>query len=110
MRDGSGRLHKRGEGGPTERPFTVREVRSLGIGWGSGGAEAVRRVFQGEVAPAEGAVMVGDSPFDLQSGLSAGTRAVGVTWGFFARDQLEGVGAHAIVDSVGALRAELLPA
>lgn len=59
---------------------------------------------------AEGAVMVGDSPFDLQSGLSAGARAIGVTWGFFDHDQLAGVGADAIVDSVEALRAELLPA
>lgn len=59
-------------------------------------------------APAAGATMVGDSPFDLQSGLAAGTRAIGVTWGFFDRDRLESVGPDAVVDRVDELRAHLL--
>ena len=59
-------------------------------------------------APAEAATMVGDSPFDLQSGLAAGTRTIGVTWGFFDRDRLEAVGPDAVVDGVDELRAHLL--
>lgn len=56
----------------------------------------------------EDATMVGDSPFDLQSGLSAGTRAIGVTWGFFERPRLEAVGPDAVVDTVPELRERLV--
>lgn len=35
------------------------------------------------------AVMVGDSPYDLQSGRSAGTRTAAVAWGPFPKAQLE---------------------
>ncbi|GAB0490867.1 hypothetical protein MMPV_002105 [Pyropia vietnamensis] len=39
-----------------ERAFTVRELRSLGASWGSGGAQVVKRVFSGEIVAAAGAV------------------------------------------------------
>lgn len=37
---------------------------------------------------ADDAVYVGDSPFDIQAGNSAGVRTVAVTWGAFSRDTL----------------------
>lgn len=44
-------------GGPeAERAFLVRELRSLGASWGSGGAQVVKRVFSGEIVAAAGAV------------------------------------------------------
>lgn len=43
-------------GAEAGRAFTVRELRSLGASWGSGGAQAVKRVFSGEVVAAAGAV------------------------------------------------------
>ena len=59
-------------------------------------------------AAAADATLVGDSPFDLESGLAAGTGAIGVTWGFFDRELLEAVGPDAVVDDVAGLRARLL--
>lgn len=52
---------------------------------------------------AEGACYVGDAPFDIRAGRAAGLRTIGVTWGFFSREELEGEGADLVVDTPGAL-------
>ena len=54
------------------------------------------------VTPEECA-MVGDSPQDILAAKAAGCLAVGVTWGFRSREQLEEAGADVIVDSAEAL-------
>lgn len=51
----------------------------------------------------EGACYVGDAPFDLDAGRGAGVAPIGVTWGFFPRDVLQGHAPDAIVDTVPAL-------
>ncbi|WP_217913698.1 HAD family hydrolase [Miltoncostaea marina] len=61
--------------------------------------EALRRLGAGP----EGACYVGDAPFDLQAGRAAGVTTIGVTWGFFTRDQLAAERPDAIVDSPAAL-------
>lgn len=48
---------------------------------------------------AEETVMVGDTTMDIRMGRSAGTSALGVTWGSHHRGLLEEAGAHHIVDS-----------
>jgi pyrophosphatase PpaX len=48
----------------------------------------VRLALEQLAAPAQGAVMVGDSPHDLAAGRSAGTRTAAVAWGPFPREQL----------------------
>ena len=55
-------------------------------------------------AEAGGAVMVGDTEYDIEMGRAAGFRTVGVAWGYHARDRLSG--ADAVIDSW----AELAPA
>jgi len=50
-------------------------------------------------ADPRGACYVGDSPFDVESGRAARVAAIGVTWGFFSRAALEGVGADLIVET-----------
>ena len=59
------------------------------------------------VSPDECA-MVGDSPQDILAAKAAGCLAVGVTWGFRSRAQLEEAGADAIVDTAEALGAMML--
>lgn len=54
------------------------------------------------------ACYVGDSPFDLRAGKAAGMAAIGVTWGFFARDLLTPEAPDAICDTAGELRGILL--
>lgn len=50
-------------------------------------------------ATAAAATMVGDSPQDIAAGLAAGTRTVGVTWGFFGAADLAAAGAHALAST-----------
>lgn len=44
------------------------------------------------------AVMVGDRRFDVEAAHANGMRAVGVTWGFGSRQELEDAGADVLVD------------
>lgn len=54
-------------------------------------------------------VMVGDRRHDVEGALEAGVAAVGVTWGYGSRDELEAAGAAHVVDDVAELRRLLLP-
>jgi len=51
--------------------------------------EPVERALAALGMPAESCVFVGDSHHDIHAGRSAGTWTAGVTWGPFAREQLE---------------------
>lgn len=55
--------------------------------------------------PAERAVMIGDSSFDMIMAKRAGIRALGVSWGFQAAARLREEGAGAIAADAAALRA-----
>jgi phosphoglycolate phosphatase len=46
----------------------------------------------------EECLYIGDSDVDIQTGLSAGTTTVGVTWGFRSREVLIKNGATILVD------------
>ena len=48
----------------------------------------------------ENAVMIGDTTFDMIMARSAGTAAIGVTWGVHESDELIEAGASHIVDDV----------
>ncbi|HVI99124.1 MAG TPA: HAD-IA family hydrolase [Sphingomonas sp.] len=47
-------------------------------------------------AAPETSVMIGDTSYDMAMARAAGTRAVGVAWGYHAADELTAAGAHAI--------------
>ncbi len=42
--------------------------------------------------------MIGDTSFDMAMARAAGVYALGVTWGFHTREEIESGGAHEIVD------------
>lgn len=44
------------------------------------------------------AVMIGDTTFDMEMANNAGMAAIGVAWGYHARDDLAAAGAHCIVE------------
>jgi len=48
----------------------------------------------------ENAVMIGDTTFDMIMARSAGTTAIGVSWGVHEADELTSAGAHHVVDDV----------
>ena len=54
-------------------------------------------------AAADRTVMVGDTTFDVQMALRAGTMAVGVAWGYHELGELEAAGAHSLVHVFDAL-------
>lgn len=55
------------------------------------------------------AAMVGDRLYDMEAARRMGLRAVGVSYGYGSREELEQSGAQDIADSVAALRSILLP-
>ena len=52
-------------------------------------------------------VIIGDTTFDIEMGKAAGTKAIGVTWGYHHRDELVGAGADLIVDDYADLPAAI---
>lgn len=56
---------------------------------------------------ATGAVVIGDTVYDIHMGKAAGTRTIGVNWGYHPADELRGAGADAIAESMDELKALL---
>jgi phosphoglycolate phosphatase len=52
-------------------------------------------------------VMIGDTSFDIDMGLAAGTRTIGVGWGYHHPDLLVAAGADAVAMDSDALRAHI---
>ena len=57
----------------------------------------------------EGAVMVGDTHYDVIGAHKRGLPCIGVTWGYGLREEIEAAGADAVVDSSAMLLAYLFP-
>jgi phosphoglycolate phosphatase-like HAD superfamily hydrolase len=58
--------------------------------------------------PSSQAVMVGDTPYDAEAGLEAGTKAAGVLTGGFSADVLTGAGCYAVGEDLRGLLPSLL--
>jgi HAD superfamily hydrolase (TIGR01509 family) len=56
---------------------------------------------------ADGAVMVGDTPWDVKAAAAAGVPTIAVRTGGFSIDELEGAGAAAVFESIEELRRRL---
>ncbi len=57
--------------------------------------------------PADEAVVVGDTTFDVEMARNAGVHSIGVGWGNHAASQLEAAGADTLVQTMAELRDEL---
>jgi HAD superfamily hydrolase (TIGR01509 family) len=87
----------------------------LADGWTSAGdvqatkphPDLVNAALERAKEPAEEAVMIGDSPWDVQAADRAGVQTVTVTTGGFSEEELYRAGAVAVYESLPALRAEL---
>jgi phosphoglycolate phosphatase len=58
-------------------------------------------------AEAAQTVMIGDTTFDMEMAAAAGTRAVGVAWGYHPSAELEAAGAHIIVHDFNELNSAI---
>ena len=56
---------------------------------------------------AENAIFIGDTTFDMQMARTAGLRAIGVSWGYHATEQLLAAGADRVVQSIDELRTSI---
>lgn len=54
-------------------------------------------------ACAETTTMIGDTSFDMEMGVNAGVRPIGVDWGYHGSDELLSAGAHSVVLSMDEL-------
>ena len=59
-------------------------------------------LFEAGALAAE-AVMIGDTAYDMQMANSAGTRAIGVDWGYHHPHELQAAGAEKVVETPGEL-------
>lgn len=53
------------------------------------------------------AVMVGDTTYDIEMGVAAGFRTVGVSWGYHSPEKLRNAGADIVIDDFAALHPAL---
>ncbi len=52
-------------------------------------------------------VIIGDTTFDMEMGKAAGTKTIGVTWGYHHRDELRGAGADILINDYAELGAAI---
>jgi phosphoglycolate phosphatase len=57
------------------------------------------RAMEETGAAAQDTVIIGDTTFDIEMGKAAGTKAIGVTWGYHEGPELLAAGADMLVDS-----------
>jgi HAD superfamily hydrolase (TIGR01509 family) len=69
--------------------------------------DLVQAALEKVAAKPEQAVMVGDTPWDVEAAKRAGVETIGVLSGGFAREELEQAGAVAVFESVAELIGEL---
>ncbi len=62
----------------------------------------LRAMAETGAAP-EATVMIGDTTYDIEMARAAGVGAIGVTWGYHHRSELEEAGAHMIISSYEAV-------
>jgi phosphoglycolate phosphatase len=58
-------------------------------------------------ASPETTVMIGDTSYDMMMARAAGTRALGVAWGYHPPHELTATGAHAIAETVAGMPAQM---
>jgi len=69
--------------------------------------EMIRRAMAETGTAAPRTIMVGDTTFDMEMARAAGVGALGVSWGYHPRADLDDSGAHTIIDGYEALTGAL---
>jgi HAD superfamily hydrolase (TIGR01509 family) len=98
-----------------EHYIDLLDAREIADGWTSAGdvqatkpePDLVNAALESAHAKPEEAVMIGDSPWDVQAAERAGVRTIAVMTGGFSREELCQAGAVDVYESVAELRAAL---
>ena len=72
-----------------------------------GKPELIADILRRETIRADEAIMVGDRRYDIAGAHANGLRAIGVLWGYGARQELEEAGADLLVAAPADLQAAL---
>ena len=67
------------------------------IGPGKPAPDMLRRAMLETGIEPKNTVMIGDTSFDMEMAVNAGTHAIGVSWGYHDEDKLIAAGAHLII-------------
>jgi phosphoglycolate phosphatase len=81
------------------REFFPRVYGAELSGERSGKAELIARVLASESIAASRACMIGDRRHDVDGAKANSMAAIGVTWGYGAREELEAAGADRVIDA-----------
>jgi len=73
-----------------------------------GGDWTLRAAMADTRADAAATVMIGDTTYDMEAAVAAGTGALGVNWGVHESGELRAAGAHRIADSFAEVRSAVM--
>ncbi len=76
--------------------FVTRQTADLAIG--KPHPDMLDRAMSDTGIEPELTVMIGDTTYDMEMARNAGTKSIGVSWGYHPSDELESAGAHVVVD------------
>jgi phosphoglycolate phosphatase len=80
-----------------DHPFAIVRGERSGVPRKPDPTSTLEIISELEAAP-QHTVFVGDTPIDVTTGVRAGTRTVGVTWGFREANELRDAGADHVID------------
>ena len=83
------------------------DSRTADDGPGKPNPDIVLDLLETWQVPAANACMIGDTTFDVETGVNAGIQSFGVQWGYHTHDALRAAGASAVVATWDELLAEL---
>lgn len=86
--------------GLTDRFHTLQ---TADVAQGKPNPDMLFRAMSDTGAEVSDTVMIGDTTFDMEMAVNAGTKAIGVAWGYHAVDELSAAGAHMIVEKFDGL-------
>lgn len=81
--------------------FVTRQTADVAMG--KPHPEMLDRAMSEMGVNADATVMIGDTTYDMEMAGNAGTKSIGVSWGYHPSDALHAAGAHTVIDGFEAL-------
>ncbi len=81
--------------------FVTRQTADIAMG--KPHPDMLDRAMAETGVDADATVMIGDTTYDMEMACNAGTKRIGVSWGYHPPDELHAAGAHTVIDGFEAL-------
>ena len=79
-------------------------IQTSDVGPGKPAPEMLYRAMSATGVKPDNTVMIGDTTYDMEMAMNAGTRAIGVSWGYHTEEELNRAGAQIIIHSFEELK------